>query len=193
MFSLPQPQMASWEPYVHYAGVFDADECARIRALPCEMQSAKIGQEALVPEVRRSKTGWVEWSKDTDWLFQKLGVVCQSAQANWYPFALSGFVEPLQLTHYAAHDAGHYGMHRDMGNASMSTRKLSLVAMLSDPADYDGGSLEVLGQNGDDKAVKECAQGTVIAFPAWEMHRVMPVTRGERWSLVAWVHGPRFI
>jgi PKHD-type hydroxylase len=36
------------------------------------------------------------------------------------------------------------------------------------------------------------AQGTTIIFPSYLMHRVNPVTRGNRFTLVSWVHGPSF-
>jgi len=58
---------------------------------------------------------------------------------------------------------------------------------LNDGADYDGGDLEVsLGTN--DKRVAR-TKGTVIMFPSYMRHRVLPVTRGTRYSLVAWLGG----
>jgi PKHD-type hydroxylase len=35
-------------------------------------------------------------------------------------------------------------------------------------------------------------RGAFIAFPNFLLHRVTPVTRGTRWSLVAWIMGPRW-
>ncbi len=35
-------------------------------------------------------------------------------------------------------------------------------------------------------------RGAFIAFPSFLLHRVTPVTRGTRWSLVAWILGPRW-
>jgi PKHD-type hydroxylase len=35
-------------------------------------------------------------------------------------------------------------------------------------------------------------QGKLIAFPSYTLHEVKPVTKGERYSLVAWITGPQF-
>jgi PKHD-type hydroxylase len=35
-------------------------------------------------------------------------------------------------------------------------------------------------------------RGAFIAFPSFAVHRVSPVTRGTRWSLVAWITGSRW-
>jgi predicted 2-oxoglutarate/Fe(II)-dependent dioxygenase YbiX len=35
-------------------------------------------------------------------------------------------------------------------------------------------------------------QGSLVAFPSFMTHRVTPVTRGLRWSLVTWLEGPPF-
>jgi PKHD-type hydroxylase len=36
------------------------------------------------------------------------------------------------------------------------------------------------------------AKGMVILFPSWVIHRVTPVTKGVRKSIVVWVTGPKF-
>lgn len=191
---LRQRQMESWAPYVHFGATFTDPECDQIIALAdtLPMAEARVGGDQVVETIRRSKTGWVAWSEANGWIFDRLSAISESVRENWYPFALTGFVEPLQLTAYDAEHRGHYAMHRDMGPLQMSTRKLSMVTLLSDPQSYEGGELELLSIDGEAKAVPETARGTVIVFPAWEMHRVLPVTSGKRWSLVAWVHGPRF-
>ena len=35
-------------------------------------------------------------------------------------------------------------------------------------------------------------QGKLILFPSYVLHEVKPVTKGERYSLVAWITGPQF-
>jgi PKHD-type hydroxylase len=60
------------------------------------------------------------------------------------------------------------------------------------PADeYDGGNLDLmLGR--DALHVADRTPGAGILFPSWVMHRVSPVTRGVRRSLVVWMNGPEF-
>ena len=103
---------------------------------------------------------------------------------------LVGFAEPVQYTVYEAPSVG-YEWHVDMVDApSEVQRKLSLTLQLSDPADYEGGALEF--RDGCSVVAAPRERGAVVAFPSWAHHRVTPVTRGVRRSLVAWVGGPCF-
>ena len=53
--------------------------------------------------------------------------------------------------------------------------------------DYEGGELEL--QFGKFNEVLKPEAGTGIIFPSWMPHRVKPVTKGKRISLVAWMYG----
>ena len=61
---------------------------------------------------------------------------------------------------------------------------------VSDPDTYDGGDLELFYKA--KPIIADRTRGAVVAFPSFVMHRVTPVTRGVRYSLVAWVVGPRW-
>jgi predicted 2-oxoglutarate/Fe(II)-dependent dioxygenase YbiX len=61
---------------------------------------------------------------------------------------------------------------------------------LSRPEDYDGGDLELFDSVSPNSVDK--TRGTFVVFPSFKLHRVAPVTRGTRWSLVAWVLGDRW-
>ena len=81
-------------------------------------------------------------------------------------------------------------------------RKLSVTISLNDPSEYDGGNLQFDFRNGHDwernrkGAVKSCTEirprGSIIVFPSFCWHRVEPVTRGTRYSLVIWNLGRPF-
>ena len=60
---------------------------------------------------------------------------------------------------------------------------------MSDSNDYVGGDFEFdeIKTNVDFKS-----QGTIIVFPSYLRHRVLPVTSGVRKSLVAWFYGPKW-
>jgi PKHD-type hydroxylase len=62
---------------------------------------------------------------------------------------------------------------------------LSATLFLSDPEDYDGGSLVVSDTYGD-HAIKLTA-GALVLYPAASLHRVDPITRGRRWASFFWV------
>jgi PKHD-type hydroxylase len=77
-------------------------------------------------------------------------------------------------------------------------RKLSVTCSLSDPKDYEGGELEFDFRNTDpDKpSIRKCAEiserGSIVVFPSHVWHRVKPVTKGIRYSLVIWNLGYPF-
>ena len=76
----------------------------------------------------------------------------------------------------------------DCGEGMSATRKISLSIPLTDRAAYEGGDLEINNNGVQIKATDE--QGSITFFPSYLYHRVTPVTKGERWVIVVWVHGP---
>jgi PKHD-type hydroxylase len=73
---------------------------------------------------------------------------------------------------------------------NMPVRKLSISIQLTDPNEYEGGELYLYD---DDKGtVMDKTQGTLILFPSYVLHEVVPVTKGTRNSLVTWVTGKQF-
>lgn len=97
----------------------------------------------------------------------------------------------VQYTTYL--ETGFYRRHTDidvissrLNSKTRLFRKISIVVMLSDPSEYDGGDL-IVGQK---VASKE--KGTIHMFFPMTNHEVKPVTRGIRRTLVAWVLGPEW-
>lgn len=86
---------------------------------------------------------------------------------------------------------GHYGPHIDGairpidGTPRRIRTDLSLTLMLSDPAEYDGGELEVLDLAGG-RSFKLPA-GDLILYPASSLHHVTPVTKGVRVAAFTWI------
>ena len=100
----------------------------------------------------------------------------------------------IQYTIYDGAKKGHYDWHFDTfwGNSTCYDRKLSITVQLSDPDDYEGGDLILDPQyEVPDKEVLK-RKGTILVFPSPIRHKVMPVTKGIRKSLVAWVEGPKW-
>jgi PKHD-type hydroxylase len=115
------------------------------------------------------------------------------AQANResFGFDLDEFAESPQVARYGAEREGHFDWHSDIGAGALAQkRKLTVVVQLSDHGDYDGGVLEVWPDSHVRSAPRE--RGTAVIFPSFCLHRVTPVTRGTRWSLTLWSHGPAF-
>lgn len=96
-------------------------------------------------------------------------------------------VQDIQIGHYQV--GGHYDWHIDTTDPDKNNaqRKLSAVLMLSDPNDYEGGLLEI-----KDVEIPKLKQGTIVIFPSYTQHRVTKVTKGNRFTAVAWAVGPAF-
>jgi len=132
------------------------------------------------------------WLKHNDmsarWVFDRLRDFVVDWNAKTYAFEIEECSD-LQLTHYKV--GQHYDWHADLGHSLYSRRKISLAVMLSEPASHEGGHLEFFSS--DTRRPRPIVkQGDVVVFPAWMKHRVTPVTRGERWSLIGWWSGPPF-
>ena len=151
--------------------------------------SGGIGTDALVDQgYRNSKITWLESSNETKWIFDKLKGLVKTANNMWN-FDIVGFGEGLQVGTYLSENKGHYDWHLD-ADSNNSFRKISMSIQLSDPDDYDGGELQIYTRRNPITLPK--MKGTIIFFPSFLLHRVTPVTRGKRSSLVAWITGPQF-
>ncbi len=102
--------------------------------------------------------------------------------------ALPRKIYPPRFNRYGEGET--YGAHvdaalmRPAGSADMLRTDLSITVFLTDPADYDGGELEIEGPFGA-QTVK-LAAGDAVLYPASSLHRVTPVTRGERLASFFW-------
>ena len=112
------------------------------------------------------------------------------------------FFQAIQFAEYK--DGGFYGYHQDANgiDPNNETRKLSLSLILSDPNNFEGGELqfynggrpmEDMGEITGEQVINDIrSQGTVIVFDSRDYHRVTPVTKGVRHSIVCWTVGPNF-
>ena len=68
-----------------------------------------------------------------------------------------------------------------------TVRKISMTLLLSDPSEFKGGELQFMDKT---KEIKDLKQGQAIFFASFLRHRVAPVKKGVRRSLVMWFGGP---
>jgi PKHD-type hydroxylase len=191
----PSPPIAIPEvPFATWSGGFSDDDIKQIIEV-CDkitLNKATVGGEgAVVDKIRKTKIGWIQLSPETDFIYSRLGDIANRLNGQFFDFDIWGFVEDLQYTVYEGTDEGHYTWHLDRGIGNdTSPRKLSLVLQLSDPSEYEGGDLEIMSEVEPTQVKKE--KGLVAAFPSFMLHRVTPVTKGIRRTLVVWLSGPRF-
>ena len=132
----------------------------------------------------------IVWTKE-QWVYDLITryMFTANEQAGWKYNIVAA--EDCQVTRYTKD--GFYGWHIDgMGSHSElqddgNTRKLSMSIILN--SDYEGGDFEMRGL---DNQVPRLEEGSIIVFPSFLDHRVVPVTKGIRYSLVAWFVGPPF-
>jgi hypothetical protein len=109
--------------------------------------------------------------------------------ANW-GFDLTSY-EMVQLGRYSSINHGFYGWHHDAGftvNSNNLVRKLSMSILLNDESSFEGGLFEF-------KDLQEqpiLKQGSILVFPSYLEHQVLPVTSGNRYSAVTWASGPAY-
>lgn len=166
------------------------------RGMALRPADAGIGADATKPcvdsAVRRSKTSWILHDDSVlVGLYPQLYRAFHEANAAAFDVATSLYIPSVQFTVYDETDQGHYDWHIDAFLARdvpyAQDRKLSMVIQLSHGADYEGGDFEVEHAY-DERDVRD--KGTAIVFPSICRHRVTPVTKGTRYSLVAWLEGP---
>lgn len=89
----------------------------------------------------------------------------------------------LLLSRYDS--AMHYGAHVDDALMGGQRTDLSFTVFLSETQDYDGGEL-VIDEPAAERPYKLEA-GNMLLYPSTSLHRVEPVTKGQRLVLVGWI------
>ena len=153
----------------------------------------------VVPGSRVSEVFWTDaqWIYDLIWPF----MIRANNDAGWrYDIVAS---ESSQITRYKK--GGFYNFHIDGLGDNLSSydfpdrpfmnervRKLSMSVILND--DFDGGEFEFASYKNEKCLITPLKPklGDVIIFPSIMEHRVAPVTKGVRYSLVNWFVGPPF-
>lgn len=188
---------SEWQMWSGESGL-DPSSCLDIidRCLALPQEQGTIGAGAVNRDIRSADVrGIPNDHPDFSELFQKVDYYCRLANRNAFGLDLS-WLPNLSFTTYRAADGGKYTRHMDLfwedGHRVAETdRKVSMVMQLSNPDDYEGGDLQLEVRTAPDPAALR-ARGTMIFFPSFIYHRVTPITRGLRYSLVAWYEGPRF-
>ena len=147
-------------------------------------------------KIRNSRVVWLNDTWIYDWISPHIELM--NNQIGWN--INFNTPEEIQFTKYK--EGQFYGWHQDhtprANDENTTQRKISVVVPLSDSSDYDGGDLW-LTKHPQDSRISELEtftnpsfrdKGAVVVFPSWVRHRVTPVTRGTRYSAVAWFNGP---
>lgn len=151
------------------------------------------GSEMRIDEsIRSNQVAWVGAKPELQHIWDKLANAVAEVNRRYFHFDLTGFHEPMQLGLYTESQQGHYDWHTDASPSDNSVpRKLSMAMLLSDSSEFEGGEFQVKTST-DAAQTLETLKGRAWFFPSYTLHRVAPVTKGVRRSLVLWVGGPAF-
>ena len=176
--------------YAFWNNAFSKEECQTIINIAKDKGLIKgtTFNDEKSEGVRDSKISWLYPSDNMDWVFRRCTDIITNLNDRFFKFELHGFSEGFQFTNYEA-PGGKYGRHVDRGLNGV-IRKISISIQLTDPSEYEGGELYLYEDDKGTLMSKE--QGTLVMFPSYTLHEVMPVTKGERNSLVSWITGPAF-
>lgn len=152
--------------------------------------NAEVGNDSIggirVNDVRKCD---VTWLSEIDWISTVFSHYFHIANREVWEYDITE-MEEIQVTRYYKNN--FYGWHSDYGVSGDKnlTRKLSASILLTDPSTYSGGKLQLIDWVG--KVVSPTkAKGSIIIFDSRTPHRVTPILKGERYSLVSWMCGPK--
>ena len=87
---------------------------------------------------------------------------------------------------------GKYDWHQDVLYSKPRHRKFSAIIQLTDGNEYKGGDFELRdGYHLD--LTNSRNKGAMLVFPSFLYHRITPIKRGKRKSIVAWIEGPTWM
>jgi len=125
-------------------------------------------------------------------VYEELTSLSRRVNDAFWRYNIEGW-EPFQYGEYRADRNGHYTWHIDTSARFNGghVRKLSFSLGLSHRHEYEGGSLEI--KYGCKPFEYKIGKGDMVVFPSFLLHRVTPVTKGVRKTLVGWGRGPNFV
>ena len=188
-----EPKWKSWVVETT-SPLFSPEQCRKIidcgrRQPPQKAQVGMNKSEGKLDTKKRVTTiSWIPF-KEMPEMYNDLNRFIQRANLNHFGFDDIQITENAQFTEYP--EGGFYDWHMDC-DVHMAheppVRKISMTLLLNDPSEFEGGHLEITAP-GKFAVLK---QGHAITFASFLNHRVQPVTRGVRQSLVVWFGGKPF-
>ena len=193
------PRMPRWQAYVAQTTepMFTPQQCQMIvdAGHACAPEKAKVGggESGQYDTKKRVTTiSWIPFNKMPE-MYQQVENQLSIINLNHFGFDGVRLTEPAQFTEYPK--KGFYDWHMDLNafgaNGQNPIRKISMTCLLSDPKDFTGGELMFSDAGGDQKPL-DLKQGQAIFFASFLRHKVAPVKKGIRRSMVMWFGGPPF-
>ena len=191
---ISEPKWKSWIIQTT-TPLFTPEQCRQIieagrkqKPQTAQVGMGKPGGGGTDTKKRITTISWIPF-KEMPEMYRDLYKFIIKANENHFGFGDIKITENAQFTEYPV--GGFYDWHMDC-DTNMAheppVRKISMTLLLNDPAEFEGGELEVMAP-GKYAALK---QGHAICFASFLNHRVNKVKRGMRQSLVVWFGGKPF-
>ena len=173
--------------------IFTPEQCQLIinagRSEPVQNGQVGGGNGGVVDtKTRTSHISWIPFNKMPE-MYSTLEQIVNKTNNNHFGFEGIQITEQAQYTEYPS--GGFYDWHIDSDIVGMNeppVRKISMTCLLSHESEFEGGGLELMS----DGKIAKPKQGQAIFFASYIRHRVIPITKGVRKSLVMWFGGPSF-
>jgi len=188
--------MRSDTKYWYFKSVIPSYICDQIIKLGNSLKDDKgvvgePGSDGKNMEVRDSNVSWI----NDKWVLKEVMPYIGIANINAKWFIDVEDHEIAQFTKYKLNQ--HYNWHFDQCSTPDKfgkIRKLSLILILSDSSEYEGGKLLFDFQELPNKhEIFECTElntkGSIVVFPSYLYHKVTPIIKGTRYSLIIWAKG----
>ena len=191
------PFMPRWQSYIATTTkpMFTPEQCRDIinAGHSCKPEQAKVGGGKTGKQDTKKRVttiSWIPFNKMPQ-MYKVIENQISIVNLNHMMFDNVRLTEPAQFTEYPK--GGFYDWHMDL-NAFGHTgehpiRKISMTCLLSDPSEFKGGDL-AFEDHGNNKV--KLQQGQAVFFASFMRHRVEPVKKGIRRSLVMWFGGTPF-
>jgi PKHD-type hydroxylase len=197
----PEERICTTYSWAYWDNAFSEEELKTLEEY-CQIQQTEkatvVGTNDIseTEKIRKSKVKFHSKNEQNAWFFNRVNQITQAINESYYNYNLNGYSD-FQYTEYHGNESGEYTWHMDMlhgQNKFHMTRKLSLVLCLSDPErDFVGGEFQINSGNQDEPETILMKKGRMIFFPSYIIHRVKPVTKGIRKTIVIWITGPKFV
>ena len=190
---ITEPKWKSWIVETT-TPLFTPEQCRQI--IECgrkqKPQKAQVGMGkpggGVDTKKRTTTISWIPF-KEMQPMYNQINEFIQKANRNHFGFGDIQITEQAQFTEYP--EGGFYDWHMDTDVTMQHeppVRKISMTVLLSPENQFEGGDLELMAPG---KRVK-LKQGHAIIFASFLNHRVAPVIKGVRQSLVMWFGGEPF-
>ena len=179
-----------------FRNILDKKTCDEIK----ESGKSEWEESTIMGSVDKLRESDVCWT-DEEWIYKLIWPHMEAAnKRSGWNLDIKG-AEPMQLTRYE--EGGFYTWHRDGISDNIESknrsdnpllngnvRKISLTLVLND--DFEGGDLEFASYSKEKCEITpiKAKVGDMIFFTSGMEHRITPITKGVRYSLVVWFIGP---